>query len=220
MNVYKALKVKPKITNHFVNLQSVNGESLEVKGRVNLNFEMNGTKLNHDFYLVKNMNRNLIIGHDFLTKNGVRLYFDLACLRVNNTFVPLIEDIHIASIIRSQCTVTLKPNTSYIIKGKIKSNPQIPTSKLYQVLSADKGFISEEPGLTITDGLIKLNRSHIIPVQISNTTGRTYRLQRGCVIGKLEQIAEENLVTLENHNKIRENNHLKSSYSNTEISVR
>ena len=179
---------------------------------------LNGTKLNHDFYLVKNMNRNLIIGHDFLTKNGVRLYFDLACLRVNNTFVPLIEDIHIASIIRSQCTVTLKPNTSYIIKGKIKSNPQIPTSKLYQELSADKGFISEEPGLTITDGLIKLNRSHIIPVQISNTTGRTYRLQRGCVIGKLEQIAEENLVTLENHNKIRENNHLKSSYSNTEIS--
>ena len=91
MNVYKALKVKPKITNHFVNLQSVNGESLEVKGRVNLNFEMNGTKLNHDFYLVKNRNRNLIIGHDFLTKNGVRLYFDLACLRVNNTFVRLIK---------------------------------------------------------------------------------------------------------------------------------
>ena len=218
MNVYKALKVKQKITNHFVNLQSVNAESLEVKGRVNLNFEMNGTKFNHDFYLVKNMNRNLIIGHNFLTKNGVRLYFDIACLRVNNTFVPLIEDIHIASIIRSQCTVTLKPKTSYIIKGKIKRNPQIPTGKLYQELSADKGFISEEPGLTITDGLIKLNRSHIIPVQISNTTGRTYRLQRGCVIGKLKQIAEDNLVTLENHNKIRENNHLKSSYSNTEIS--
>ena len=68
MNVYKALKVKPKITKKFVNLQSVNGESLEVKGRVNLNFEMNGTKLNHDFYLLTNMNRNLIIGHNFLTK--------------------------------------------------------------------------------------------------------------------------------------------------------
>ena len=112
LNVYKSLKFKPKITNHFVNLQSLNCESLEVKGRVNLNFELNGTRLNHDFYLVKNMNRNLILGHDFLTKNGVRLYFDLACLRVNNTFVPLIEDIHIASIVRSQSTVTLKPNTS------------------------------------------------------------------------------------------------------------
>ena len=218
LNVYKSLKQKPKITNHFVNLQSVNGESLEVKGRVNLDFELNGTKLNHDFYLVKNMNRNLILGHDFVTKNGVRLYFDLACLRVNNTFVPLIEDIHIASIVRSQASVTLKPNTSYIIKGKIKSNPQIPTSRLYQVLSADKGFISEEPGLSISDGLIKLNRSRIIPVQINNTTGRTYRLKRGCVIGKLEQIAEENLVTFESYSKKQENYQKQTSYSNSEIS--
>lgn len=60
-------------------------------------------------------------------------------------------------------------------KRKIKNNPQISTSKLYQVLAGDKGFIFEEQGLTITDGLIKLDRSHIIPVQISNTTGRTYR---------------------------------------------
>lgn len=88
---------------------------------MNLDFELNGAILNHDFYLVKNMNRNLIIGHDFLTKNGVRFYFDLVCLRVNNTFVPLIEDNHIASLIRSQCTVTLKPNMSYIIKGKSKT---------------------------------------------------------------------------------------------------
>ena len=86
------------------------------------------------------------------------------------------------------------------------------------MLAADKGFISDEPGLAISDGLIKLERSRIIPVQISNTTGRTYRLKRGCVIGKLEQIAEENLVTFESYNKIKENCQKQLSYSNAEIS--
>ena len=100
MNVYKALKTRPKLTNATIHLQSVNGENLEVKGYVNLDFDLNGTKLNHNFYVVTSMNRNLILGHDWMTKYGVCLYFDLACLRVNNTFVSLVEDIHIASIVR------------------------------------------------------------------------------------------------------------------------
>ena len=55
--MYKQLKGRPKLTN--VNLQSVYDEHFEVKGRINLDFDLNGIKLNHDCYAVKNVNGNL-----------------------------------------------------------------------------------------------------------------------------------------------------------------
>ena len=36
----------------------------------------------HDFFVVKNLNRNAILGRDWLMQNGVRMYFDLGALRI------------------------------------------------------------------------------------------------------------------------------------------
>ena len=55
------------------------------------------------------MNRNVILGRHFLTNNGVRLYYDLGCLRINKHFVSLEEDLHIASLARLTQLVKLKP---------------------------------------------------------------------------------------------------------------
>jgi hypothetical protein len=42
----------------------------------------------------------MILGREWLKQNGVRLYFDLGYLRINNTYVRLEEDIHISSLLR------------------------------------------------------------------------------------------------------------------------
>lgn len=68
------------------------------------------------------MNRNLILEQDWLTQNGLRVHYVMACLRVNNTYVPLEEDIDIASIIRISSNVMLKPQNAYICTGNIKHN--------------------------------------------------------------------------------------------------
>jgi hypothetical protein len=46
------------------------------------------------------MNRNIILGCDWLDQNGVMLYYELGCLRIGQMYIPLEEDIHIASIVR------------------------------------------------------------------------------------------------------------------------
>ena len=46
----------------------------------------------HDFIVVKNLNRNIIL--------GVRMYFDLGALRIGEEYVALEEGIHISSTIR------------------------------------------------------------------------------------------------------------------------
>ena len=47
----------------------------------------------HKFYVVQNLNRNVIIGLDWLQSRGVRVYHDLACVRVDPTYIPLVDDV-------------------------------------------------------------------------------------------------------------------------------
>ena len=71
--MYQILKVKTHLRKIDVNLQSVNGEQLKVHELINLNFSLKGTNLSHTFYVVSNMNRNIILGQDWLIKTGVRM---------------------------------------------------------------------------------------------------------------------------------------------------
>ena len=80
MKIYQSLRFKPHLKKISVNLQSVNGEQLKVHGHLKLELILNGVKLEHSFYVVSNMNRNLILGQDWLIKNVVRICYDLGCL--------------------------------------------------------------------------------------------------------------------------------------------
>lgn len=88
--VYDNLKNKPKLLKKNINLQSANGTQLRVDGCVNVQFRIGGTDLSQDFYVVRDLNRNLILGLDWLKQNNVRIYFDLKSLRINGkTYVNL-----------------------------------------------------------------------------------------------------------------------------------
>ena len=45
-------------------LQAANGEPLSVVGRVDLDFSMNGERMNHKFYVTEGLNRYVILGRD------------------------------------------------------------------------------------------------------------------------------------------------------------
>ena len=70
---------------------------------------MRSLKMTQSFYVVKYLNRNFILGRDWLTEWGSFIFFDLGCLRVGKTYGPLEEDIHIASIVRLARTAVLNP---------------------------------------------------------------------------------------------------------------
>ena len=53
--------------------------------------------MSQDLYVIRNSNRNLILGLDWLNQNNVRIYFDFKCLRINGKhYVNFKEDIHFA----------------------------------------------------------------------------------------------------------------------------
>ena len=212
------MKDKPKLTKKYVNLQSVKGDRLFVDGCINISFEMKGTKLNHTFFVVKDLNRKIILGRYWLIQNGVRMYFDLGCLRVGNTYVPLEEDIHIASIVRLAAKAVIKPQTAHVSQGKLKQNVGLNNEQLFQIASIENGYISNEPGLMIANSVIKPNITGKFPVLIVNDTNKTIKLRKGCVIGRAENTSEIN-VTKVKESLSHSNKTFKQEINPTEISA-
>ena len=95
--IYDQLKNKPRLINKKVCLQSASGTELKCDGCITVQICIGGTDMSQDFYVIRDLNRNLILGMDWLKQNNVRIYFDLKCLRINGKhYVNLEEDIHIA----------------------------------------------------------------------------------------------------------------------------
>jgi len=101
-----------KLEKHIVHLQSVNGGKLHVHGGINLTFKIGKTEMQHRFYGVNKVSRNVIIGRDFLYDKNVQLYFDKQCLRVNKDYIKLENDYAISSLIRLKQDTYLPAYTS------------------------------------------------------------------------------------------------------------
>ena len=134
------------------------------------------------------INRNFILGRDWLVQNRVRLYFDLGFLRIGETKVPLEEDIHIASLVRVRSTTVLKPQAATVCLGKVKDSPEFPVYGLYTVTATETNFVGGEPGLMVSNSVAKLTKLRALPIMIVNHTNKTIRVKRGCVIAKIEAI--------------------------------
>lgn len=80
-----------------------------------LEFKIDEQTQSHLFYVVNNINRNVMLGRDFLQQHGVRLYFDLEYLQINHSYISIEDDGHIASIVRLQRTTVLRTQTINII---------------------------------------------------------------------------------------------------------
>ncbi|CAC5412399.1 unnamed protein product [Mytilus coruscus] len=102
------------------------------------------------------------VGHvsrkDWLVQNGVRLYFDLGCLRIQKKYVPLEEDIHVASILRLTVNAVLKPIN--LCPVGLKNNPSFGSNNLLEISPVASGYVSTEPGLMIKEiNLVNVNQS-------------------------------------------------------------
>ena len=165
-------------------LQAANGESLKVLGSTNLTFTVNGLTMRQTFCVTDGLNRNFILGMDWLKDNGVRIFFDLGMLRIGKTYVKLQEDCNISSILRLNKKTTIKPQSAMICHVKLNQGFQLTDSKTLEVTNIDAGCIQDEPGLRLREAVNTAKTPHKIPVMIVNETNKCYRLRRGSVIGK------------------------------------
>ena len=209
---YKSLKERPTLKKCNANLQSVNSGQLTTLGKVHLNFDIKGVKLSYDFFVVEGINRCLIFGDDWMTDNGVRIYFDLGLIRIKGVYAPLLTDKHVSSVVRLVRGITLRPNTTYAINARVKRSSDYNKDSECMVSSLENGIILNEPGVEIKDSVIKLSSSNKFIVEISNHNNRCIRLKKGRILGQLEVIDNINVSAVNyntqnnsGHSQVRQN---------------
>ena len=132
--IYDQLKNKPRLNNKKACLQFANGSESECDSCITVQICIGGTEMSQDFYVIRDLNRNIILGLDWLKQNNVRIYFDLKCLRINGKYyVHLEEDIYIASTVRMKRTCLIKPQTAMTCYGKVRENQNLTIGESYEV---------------------------------------------------------------------------------------
>ena len=179
---------QPKVRKTTISLHSVSGDSLNVRGTVQLDFTIGGKKFSHTFVVVKGLDRSFILGIDFFTAHQVRIYFDLRQVRVGKVYVPLEQDIHIASLVRSCSTIVLKPKTAVQLWVKRKEGPYFKEGQELELSSAEKGFMASQPEVMLATTVVKNTKEGRFPALLINDSHKTVRIKRGWVIGQLASI--------------------------------
>ena len=145
------------------------------------------------------MNCNIILGRDWPLKFGVMEYWDMQCVKVGKSYIPLVEGIQINSVVCLASQVILKPQSVSCVMAKMKiADKKYLRRSLCQVYGADKTGISKAPGLMSTNSVIKVSKNQRFPLMITNSTNKMIKLNRGCVVAKIEPIEECNLTTMPN----------------------
>ena len=91
-------------------------------------------KQEHELFIVPQMNRNIILGKNWLKQFGVHMSYDLGCIRAVKFYIKL-EDLHISSIARLT-------SETIINRGKTTEAPALYKAVL--VYSGDKDGVSME----------------------------------------------------------------------------
>jgi len=81
----------------------------------------------------------------------------------------------------------MKPQTSYTCVGKVRvKNRFYPAC--YQVSQITEGFIASEPGVLVPNSVVKIKRDRKLPLVIVNSTNKTVRLRKSCIVATAERI--------------------------------
>ena len=109
------------------------------------------------------------------------------------------EDIHISSVLRLSNKTLLKPQTAYVcwIKAR-KFHKCYTNSNLYEISAVDTNFIGSQSGVMIGNSVVNMSANNRYPVMIIDNTSKTIALKKGCVIGNVSPVSEQNVVEHKN----------------------
>ena len=197
--VYDQLYPRPELKKKRMRLQAANGTLMRIKGETSLNFKVGSQKVRQDCVVIKELNRLIILGRDWLRSYGVRVYFDLGAIRLNNELIALEEDIHITSVARLAESITLKPQ-------HIHSCTLIPSRKekegqILELEQLETGKISRLTGVALVNAVVKINKHRRLQVGIMNNTNQTVTLKKGWRIAKMAKIEEISEISPANRSK-------------------
>ena len=210
-NVYKSLKNKPKLKKQTALLQSVKGDSIDMDGCALLEYEIGKEKQEHEFFIVPQMNRKIILGRDWLKQFDVCMYYDLGCIGVGKFHIIPEEVLYFSSISRLTTETIIKLQSGKVWLCRVKGNEEVLNSKLHQVITAENSTLNQEPGLIVVNSIVKITKQGKFLALIINNTNKTIKLKQSSKKGKVEPIRECDFVNINNYSRPKKGTAQKAS---------
>ena len=100
------------------------------------------------------MNRNIVMGRDWLTQFGVHMHYDLGCIRIGKLYIKMEEDIHISSIATCTAHTIIKLQTGKCCLCIAKGNKQVLNSKFHHVIPNEDSAITSAKSLAYRQSIL------------------------------------------------------------------
>ena len=104
------------------------------------------------------LTKYVILERDWMVANGVLIYYDSISMRIRDIYVPLEENLKIATIARLRSNIILKPQTANTCFAFVKEDPRIDKEKIYQITQIESCYVNTEPGLMLSNSVIPLDK--------------------------------------------------------------
>ena len=185
---YDNLKYKEPIKKYDFPLTAANGSKIKVYGVTEIKMKIGKEPLKYKFLVASNLSRSIILGRDFIYKNKINFYSQLKSIKINNSYIPLSNDNEVNSITRLNVNLVLPPNTTHVVTMRPRRTNNHEFSDV-AFTPTTKGYLAEQPEVFVAPSVAK--HQNKVPVQISNTSNRTIKLKKGCVLGTIELISSD-----------------------------
>ena len=177
-----------------------------------LKYEFGREKQEHEFFVAPEMNRNIILGRDWLKHFGVCMYYDLGCLRIGKSYVKMEENIHTSSLATLAAHTIIRPQTEKFCLCIAKGNKELLNSKFHQAIPTEDSTISRETGLMTVNSIVRTSKQGKFSVFLINNTNKLIQLRKGSTTSKIEEVKECNFVNVNDLNQWEQQTSLKVSY--------
>lgn len=119
---------------------------MNVPGKVKLPVTITDAPTFHFSFVVRNMNRSAILGHDFLSSTRSAINYNSSALHIHNKKIHSEQDMQIASILFIKSNSLLFPHSLNITLLKLKGQSYFTPDKAYMIQSFETKFLSVSAG--------------------------------------------------------------------------
>ena len=179
-------RVKPRNTP--IRLQVASGAFLRVKGESYVHFDISGRKYPHRCVVVDGLNRDIIIGRDFMKKYNVVLSMGSDTCQIGDMTISMLPYKQVNSIIRLSETIEVPPRHLMTTTGRYHRRAGLAHGSIITWQQAEHSFINNEPGLMVVNGVGRAGEGRRVPLTIVNKTGRHFRLKKGNVVAMVSSV--------------------------------
>ena len=148
----------PRLSEGRVLIQGASGVGLKVLAAVFVAIQIGSSRYEHEFHVVDSLTSTVILGWDFLTNHNasIRCSAEQAVLQIGGQELSLQDTEYINSLVRLSRNIYVPPRSTVIGKAKFKGQTQGIRKGNYMVLQVNSGFLSQEPGLMIMNGVVNI----------------------------------------------------------------